>query len=475
MSLDKVELNPLYSATNKLILYPIIVISMVGIWKFGDTRAFKFASVFLVSLFAFAFLWNVGAAYADSALVNRVDATHQASGLSASGKMSQVFPTSIQGAVVSKFAMNIGCGAGTFNVSYGIAKATTSITSVLSINKTTITDTTPSTIALETYNFTIQPTVLLSPLVAGEKYIAFINTTETSCGGITRLMGGGEFDTPGEGSGGLGTLTSTYVGTSITTTAPTMSYAVYGDAASIFNQTATSTCNALNGNSCSSTTSSVSFPSDCSANSFLAKMNHQVSLLNGSTNASQFATATSEYILPASNQFSNITIINWTNQNSLSVNLTFSKSNYNAGESVQSRCSLNMNNNTATSGTSTCSLAISCIEIAPSVPSQTPTNVIESPFTPITEGNASDLAFQIFQLFLSPFMIATLIMFTIAVIVARELKDTGSASSIFLGMCLIFALAYTVIGIYPLFIGIIIILAICVVLSKMVIGFVKGG
>ena len=483
MSIGKTELNPLYSPTNKLIFYPIIIITMVGLFKLHDNRAFKSASIFLVSLFAFAFLWNIGVGYAQTTIINHIDGTHEASGLSGGKLLAQRIDDIAFGNQISSFAWRLGCGSFALPINYGVAEVDggNTIVQVLYTNSFTLDNIVSSTGRVYFLNIT-SPVILNIP-TPSHHYIIFANHTSPSCVGATNiatLTRSSGVDSTGENALTFNNTypTSTYIGSAVSALNPTSEYAVNatGNTLQYFNQTATSTCNALNGASCSSTTSSIVFPSGCSSGSlFTANLNHNVQLLNGSTQT-QIATATNEYILPSSNQFSNITIIDWTNNTTRVVNMNFTKTNYNSGDTVQARCSLNMNSINSTSGTSTCGLSLTATCVIPNVTTETPTDVLESPFTPITEGNVPELTQQIFNIFLTPFMLFTIIAIMISGYVALAFKEAKEHSgTIFMALFLIFALAFTVIGVYPIFIGVIIILVLCIFLAKMIQGFLKGG
>lgn len=67
LSLGQSELNPLYQSTNKFIFFPVIIISVVMLNKlWGNSKAINVMPRFLIALFAFAFVWNIPVAFAQS-------------------------------------------------------------------------------------------------------------------------------------------------------------------------------------------------------------------------------------------------------------------------------------------------------------------------------------------------------------------------------------------------------------------------
>lgn len=124
---------------------------------------------------------------------------------------------------------------------------------------------------------------------------------------------------------------------------------------------------------------------------------------------------------------------------------------------------------------SECNLDISCIRIISGNETVIPVNIIDSPFTPITDGDTVELTNQIIGIFLTPFMLFMIIAFVLAGSVTLAIGEgiKGNASLVFVSVLFIISVAYVVIGIFPLFVGIIIVLGLALLLAKMIMGFFK--
>lgn len=471
VSIGKPEINPLYSSTNKFIFFPMLISSVILLKKMFPAKA-KYASVFLLSIFAFAFVWNLPFVMADDLLYNQTVTSGTTSfGSSAfNGLEAQVVPSLLIGKQITAWTIAKDCNDGA-TVTAGVAQIDSANT-ITNVHRTFETsfpaDGVGLSLSTHTFNLSLSSTPFtLSALPSGNRYILFFNSSDNCNVGVAKFTTAtsGIVADSAERRFNISTA-PLYIGSPTTASTVSWVYAVYGFPTVAFNQTATSVCNSLNGASCSSTTSPVTLPSDCSSD-FSARLTHSLNLFNGTVQP-QFATATSEYILPAGNQFSNVTIIDWTNNTTRNVNLTFSKTNYNAGDTIQARCSLAMNQNT-TGGTSTCSLAVSCSRTLET--EEEDSDVIANPFVPVTQGDTMVLTQQILDVFLTPFFLFTIAALVIAGGTALSFKQ--HAGIIFVVIFFVITMAYTVIGVYPLFLGIVIVFGIVIVLTKMVMSMLK--
>ncbi len=313
-------------------------------------------------------------------------------------------------------------------------------------------------------NFTLPLPIILTPLTSN-RYAFYINHTEQkNFQGIVA----GAVNRQRVNSAGI---TDNYIGTPTVETASFANYVLYGSFAPSQDSISTSSFTSAFGGEGYLITNSLTFDSDCSS-SFNADLTHSFTLFNGSANTTQTFVATSELIQPTSNQFSNTTIIDWSDETDRSVVLSFlnpaDESQYVGGQTVESRCGGTLSNN-QTLVSSICSLSITCekqVIIAVSIFDTLNETVTDAPEVK---------ALQILDIFLTPFSIFTLLMLSIATIITAEIKDvTGNATMVFGISIFIFTILYVILGVYPIEIGIAIAVVVAYLVSRQGLAMISG-
>lgn len=440
------------------------------------------AKIFLPSMF-FAFVLISGTAHAQISVLEYHDGQNATLNVGSSSILLQPLDHSVEGSIITSFEMGIECQ----NISvsnpeefftYGILKINSSkyVESIISRNVISIT--TPSYIR---HNFSLPQAVKLEVLTSGSRYAVFINTSNpTDCGLVSqyrvnntdslisedfsRSIGGNPLDSY-EGKSAV----------SLAGSGDTIDLTVFGfQQFEEFNSSVSSTfTSSFGGEGYNITTPESSFPSDCLDLSFSVNLTHSGVLFNGTSPSTQTFISVSKLIKPSTATTSNTTIFDWSNQSEFNFTLNFQKTTgYHQSSMVQGLCSGSMGENT-TFVSSECNLDISCIRIISGNETVIPVNIIDSPFTPITDGDTVELTNQIIGIFLTPFMLFMIIAFVLAGSVTLAIGEgiKGNASLVFVSVLFIISVAYVVIGIFPLFVGIIIVLGLALLLAKMIMGF----